>query len=118
MRMPPGVGVVVLFGLGLLAGLGLTLPLVVDQAVEAPVSPIGLLWMLLIAYVIFTLTLVVQGKQAGWGLAIGLASLSLPLTLILWQWAGLTGVLVGVALGGLLLVSLRSRRSRAWFSER
>jgi hypothetical protein len=117
-RMPPGVGLVVAFGIVLLAALGLTLPLVVDQAVEAPVSPIGLLWMLLIAYVIFTLTLVLQRKQAGWGLAVGLASLSVPLTLILWQWASVAGVLLGVGVIGLLFLSLRSQRSRGWFSER
>jgi len=117
-RMPPGVGLVMAFGLLLLAALGLTLPLVVAQAVDAPVSPIGLLWMLLIAYVIFTLTLVLQRKQAGFGLAVGLASLSVPLTLILWQWASVLGVLIGLFVGGLLFVSLRSRRSRAWFSER
>lgn len=116
--MPVGVGVVVVFGLVLLAGLGLTLPIVVSQAVEAPVSPVGLMWMLLMAYVVFTLTLVLQRKQAGWGLSVGLASLSVPLTLILWQWAGLPGVLVGVAAVVILFLALRSQRSRAWFVER
>lgn len=117
-RMPLSVGVVIGFGLLLLAGLGLTLPLVVEQAVEAPVSPIGLLWMLLIAYLIFTLTLVVQRKRAGWGMSVGMASLSLPLTLIAWQAAGVLGALAGVAVGVVLFLSLRSRRARAWFSER
>lgn len=116
--MPLSVGVVIGFGLLLLAGLGLTLPLVVEQAVEAPVSPIGLLWMLLIAYLIFTLTLVVQRKRAGWGMSVGMASLSLPLTLIAWQAAGVLGALAGVAVGVVLFLSLRSRRARAWFSER
>lgn len=116
--MPAGVVAVTAFGLLLLGGLGLTLPLVVDQAVEAPVSPIGLLWMLLIAYVVFTLTLILQRKQAGWGLSVGLASLALPLTLILWVWAGAPGVLAGVVVGTILFVALRSPRSREWFSQR
>jgi hypothetical protein len=117
-RMPPSVGVVLAFGLLLLAGLALTLPLIVEQAVDAPVSPIGLLWMLLIAYLIFTLTLVLQRKQAGWLLSLGMATLSLPLTLIAWQAAGALGALAGIAIGLVLFVSLRNRRARAWFSER
>jgi hypothetical protein len=115
--MPAGVAVVVAFGLLLLAGLGLTLPLVISQAIDAPVSPIGIVWMLLIAYLVFTLTLVLQRKQAAWGLAIGMASLVVPLTLILWQWASAIGALAGVVIGALLFFSLRNRRSRRWFSE-
>jgi hypothetical protein len=116
-RMPRGVAVVVAFGLVLLGALGLTLPLVISQAIDAPVSPVGIVWMLLIAYLVFTLTLVLQRKQAGWGLAIGMASLVVPLTLILWQWASAIGALAGVAIGAVLFLSLRNRRSRGWFSE-
>src|SRR6188472_2012778 len=93
--MPAGVKLVLLFGFVLLAGVGLTLPLIINTAVEAPVSPLGLLWMLLLAYLIFTLTLILQRKQAAWMLSLGLASLSLPLTLILFSWAGVIGLIVG-----------------------
>ena len=117
-RMPLQVGLLLAFGLLLLAGLALTLPLIVAQAVDAPISPIGLLWMLLIAYLIFTLTLVLQRKQAGWLFAVGMASLVVPLTLILWEWAGIAAALAGVAIGGVLLWSLRDPRARSWFSER
>jgi hypothetical protein len=116
--MPNGVRVVLVYGLGLLALLALTLPLVLEQAVEAPVSPLGLLWMLLLAYLVFTLTLILQRKQAAWGLAIGLATLSLPLIPILYLWAGLPGALIGVALSGAVFISLRSRAARGWFVER
>ena len=116
--MPLGVGVLLIFGLLLLAGLGLTLPLIVAQAIEAPISALGLLWMLLIAYLVFTITLVLQRKQAAWMLAVGMATLALPLTLILWQWAGVVGALFGSAIGALLFVSLRGRRVRGWFVER
>ncbi len=115
--MPNGVRIVLAWGFVLLAGVGLTLPLVIDQAVEAPVSPLGLLWMLLLAYLIFTLTLMLQRKQAAWLLALGLASLSLPLTLIMFSWAGVIGALVGIAIAVLLFLGLRGPRARAWFSE-
>jgi hypothetical protein len=115
--MPGGVRVVLLFGFVLLAGIGLTLPLVINEAVEAPVSPLGLLWMLLLAYLVFTLTLILQRKQAGWLLSLGLASLSVPVALILYSWAGAVGALVGVALIALLFLALRGERARTWFSE-
>src|SRR6187402_480748 len=115
--MPGGVKLIVGFGFILLAGVGLTLPLVIDQAVEAPVSPIGLLWMLLLAYLVFTLTLMLQRKQAAWMLALGLASLSLPLTLILFSWAGVIGALVGIGIAVMLFLGLRGPGARAWFSE-
>ena len=115
--MPNGVRVVLAFGFVLLAGIGLTLPLVINQAVEAPVSPLGLLWMLLLAYLVFTLTLILQRKQAGWLLSLGLASLSVPVTLILFSWGGVIGALGGLLLIGILFLALRSDRARAWFSE-
>jgi hypothetical protein len=115
--MPNGVRIVLLFGFVLLAGVGLTLPLVVNQAIEAPVSAVGLLWMLLLAYLVFTLTLILQRKQAAWMLSLGLASLSVPLALVLYFWAGFLGALMGVALSGLLFWSLRGKGARAWFNE-
>lgn len=115
--MPTGVRVIFAFGFVLLAGIGLTLPLVINQAIEAPVSPVGLLWMLLLAYLVFTLTLILQRKQAAWMLSLGLASLSVPLALVMYFWAGFPGVLMGVALAAVLFWSLRGERVRAWFNE-
>jgi hypothetical protein len=115
--MPGGVKLIAGFGFILLAGVGLTLPLIVNQAVEAPVSPIGLLWMLLLAYLVFTLTLILQRKQAGWMLSVGLASLGVPIALILFFWAGVPGAIFGIGLVGMLFTSLRGERVRAWFSE-
>jgi len=116
-QMPNGVRLLLAFGFVLLAFVGLTLPLVIDLAVEAPVSPLGLLWMLLLAYLVFTLTLILQRKQAAWLLSIGLASLSVPLAVILYSWAGPLGLLAGGALAVVLFLALRGRRARAWFSE-
>lgn len=116
-QMPNGVRVVLAYGFLLLGLVALTLPLVVEQAVEAPVSPLGLLWMLLLAYLIFTLTLILQRKQAGWGFSIGLATLSLPLIAVLYGWAGVAGALLGLALAAMLFLSLRRSAVRQWFSE-
>ncbi len=115
--MPNGVKLVLAFGFILLAGVGLTLPLIINQAVEAPVSPIGLLWMLLLAYLIFTLTLILQRKQAAWMLSLGLCSLAVPIALIMFFWAGVPGAIFGIGLTGLLFTSLRGERVRSWFSE-
>jgi hypothetical protein len=115
--MPSGVRLVLLFGFVLLAGVGLTLPLIINTAVEAPVSPLGLLWMLLLAYLIFTLTLILQRKQAAWMLSLGLVSLTVPIAIILSLWAGVPGAVVGIGLVGMLFTSLRGERVRSWFSE-
>jgi hypothetical protein len=115
--MPTGVRLVLLFGFVLLAGVGLTLPLVVNQAIEAAVTPIGLLWMLLLAYLVFTLTLILQRKQVAWMLSLGLATLSVPLAIALWLWGGFVGALIGIVLALLLFWSLRAEPVRAWFNE-
>ena len=115
--MPAGVRIVLVFGFVLLAGLGLTLPLVISQAIEAPVSPLGLLYMLLLAYLVFTLTLILQRKEAAWMLSLGLVSLSVPLAVVLWLWGGLLPLLAGIVLAALLFWSLRGERVRGWFNE-
>ena len=115
--MPIGVRIFLVYAFALLALVGLTLPVIVNEAVEAPVSPVGLLWMLLLAYLIFTITLVLQRKQAAYALALGLASLTLPLILLLGQFAGIPGAAVALGLAVLLFISLRRPTSRAWFVE-
>ena len=67
----------------ILAGIGLSLRSVVDLAISTPVSLEGLVVMVLLAYTIFTTTLVLQRKQAARGLALGLASLTIPLVPLL-----------------------------------
>jgi hypothetical protein len=77
--MPGGIRLFLVYALAILAGIGLSLRFVVDQAIAAPVSLTGVVVMVLLAYTIFTTTLVLQRKQAGRGLALGLASLTIPL---------------------------------------
>jgi hypothetical protein len=117
-RMPPGVLVFLLYAFVVLAVLGLSMPLVISQAVEAPISFIGIVWMLLLAYLIFTMTLVLQRKQAAYGLAIGLATLCIPLApLLLLSPAGLIGAILALLVFALVVGSLRRPRTRTWFVE-
>ncbi|HEY5520441.1 MAG TPA: hypothetical protein VIK08_07265 [Candidatus Limnocylindrales bacterium] len=115
--MPAGVRIVLGWGFLLLSGVGLTLPLVINQAIESPISPLGMLWMLLLAYLVFSLTLILQRKQAAWMLSLGLASLAAPLAILLWFGAGFLGLVFGIAFAGLLFSSLRGEHVRAWFNE-
>lgn len=81
--MPGGIRLFLGYAALILVGIGLSLRFVVDEAIAAPVSPLGILVMVLLAYTIFTMTLVIQRKQAGFGLALGLASLTIPLVILL-----------------------------------
>jgi hypothetical protein len=116
-RMPFGIRIFLLYAFAILAGIGISLRFVIDQAIGAPVSGTGVVVMVLLAYTIFTTTLVLQRKEASRSLAIGLASLTLPLIPfllvngLLAQGVAVT-VLATVLLRGLLRPSVR-----AWLSE-
>ena len=77
--MPGGIRLFLVYAFVILGAIGISLRYVIDQAVGAPVSLPGIVVMVLLAYTIFTTTLVLQRKQAARGLALGLASLTLPL---------------------------------------
>ena len=116
-EMPGGIRLFLVYALGLLAAIGLSMRYVIDLAIGAPVSPTGVVVMVLLAYTIFTTTLVLQRKQASRGLALGLASLTLPLIAYL--------VLVGLvpqtifiaALAALLFRGLLRPEVRAYLNE-
>ncbi len=116
-HVPPGL----LFFLGyaflLLAGIGVSLRWVVDQAIDQPVSPIGIVWMCLLAYTIFTITLVLQRKQAARGFALGLASLTIPAGpfLLLGGFVGAALIVVAVAIA--LFFGLTRPAVRAYLTE-
>jgi hypothetical protein len=117
-QMPPGVLLFLAYSFVVLSILGLTMPVVIDQAVQTPVTFIGLVWMGLLAYLIFTMTLVLQRKQAAYGLSMGLTTLLLPLAAIVLFGAG--GVILSVVLllaFGTIVWALRRPRSREWFCE-
>jgi hypothetical protein len=81
--MPSGIRLFLLYALLILVAIGLSLRFVVDQAIAAPVSLVGVIVMVLLAYTIFTTTLVLQRKQAARSLALGLASLVIPAVILL-----------------------------------
>ena len=62
--MPGGIRLFLAYAFLILAGIGLSLRFVIDQAISAPVSLPGVVVMVLLAYTIFTTTLVIQRKQA------------------------------------------------------
>ena len=116
-EMPGGIRLFLVYALLLLAGIGLSLRFVVDQAIAAPVSPTGVVVMVLLAYTIFTITLVLQRKQAARGLALGLASLTIPLIpLLAISQLGVEAIFVG-ALAGLLFRGLLKPEVRTYLSE-
>jgi len=115
--MPGGIRLFLVYALVILAGIGISLRFVIDMAIGAPVSGPGVVVMVLLAYTIFTTTLVIQRKQAGRGLALGLASLTLPLAVYLLL-AGLLpqAIFIG-ALAALLFRGLLRPEVRDWLNE-
>ena len=120
--MPSGIRIFLVYGFIILGVIGLSLRFVVDQAISAPVSPIGVVVMVLLAYTIFTLTLVLQRKEAARGLALGLASLTLPAIPLAWLSFVHTGpriaaTLFVLALAILLFRGLLAPEVRAYLDE-
>ena len=115
--MPTGVRLFLAYGLVLLALIGLALPGVVGLATGVPITGPGVVLMLLLAYTVFTLTLVLQRKRAAWWLALGLSSLTVPLVLFfLLAEAPLEALVLGGLTAGLFL-GLRSAAARRWFDQ-
>ena len=114
---PPGVLFFLSYGFLILAAIGVSLRTVVDAAIDTPVSFPGLVVMILLAYTIFTITLVLQRKEAARGLAVGLSTLTIPLTLFLLVSPAPLVALAPGMLGLLLWIGLRRPASRGWFSE-
>ena len=115
--MPGGLRLFLVYALTILALIGLSLRYVVDQAINAPVSLTGVVVMVLLAYTIFTTTLVIQRKQAARGLALGLASLTLPLTVYLLAAGLIPQMLFFAALSALLFRGLLRDEVRAYLNE-
>ena len=116
-EMPGGIRLFLIYAFGILFLIGSALRFIVDQAITAPVSLPGLVAMILLAYTIFTTTLVIQRKQAAWRLAIGLASLLIPLVpLLLFSRLPIEAVFVAV-LAVLLFRGLLRPEARAYLSE-
>jgi hypothetical protein len=115
--MPGGIRLFLAYALALLTGIGLSLRWVIDQAISAPVSFPGLVVMVLLAYTIFTITLVLQRKEASRGLALGLSSLTLPAIPLAVIWAQPVAAVFLAALAGLLFRGLRRSVVGEWLNE-
>jgi len=115
--MPWGVALFLVYALLILAGIGLTLQVVMDQATDMSISFPGVVDMVLLAYTIFTVTLVLQRKIASRGLAIGLSSLILPLIAFFALAGAPIQAVFLAALAALLFRGLRSPSAVAWLNE-
>jgi len=115
--MPGGIRLFLLYALLILAGIGLSLRSVVDLAISTPISFEGLVVMVLLAYTIFTTTLVLQRKQAARTLALGLASLTIPLVPLLALSQLVVEAIFVASLGVLLFRGLLRPEVRAYLSE-
>jgi hypothetical protein len=118
-EMPPGVLIFLGYAFLVLAFLGLTMPIVIEEAVVAPISFVGVVWMAALAYLIFTMTLVLQRKQAAFNLAMGLISLLVPLGIVslFSPQGGTLGAILALSVCAFLFFLLRRPTSRAWFVE-
>ncbi len=115
--MPPGIRIFLGYAFLILGGIGLSLRWVVDQAISVPISPIGVVAMVLLAYTIFTTTLVIQRKEASRTLALGLATLTVPaIPLLLLAAQPLFAIFVAV-LAALLFFGLTRPEVRTWLNE-
>jgi hypothetical protein len=119
-RLPWGIGLFLAYAFLILAGAALALGPVVERAVLIPITFEGIVLMALLAYTIFTITLVLQRKEAARNLAIGLATLTvpaIPLALLMGGRLGIVGAIVIAVLALLLYRGLRSPAARAWLNQ-
>lgn len=116
-EIPAALWLFLIYAFVILTVIGVALPYVVSLAGTMPVSLPGVVVMALLAYTIFTITVILQRKQVGRGLALGLTTLILP-TLAFLALGGLPGpALVLGGLAALLVRGLLGARVRAYLSE-
>jgi hypothetical protein len=115
--MPWGVALFLVYAVLILAGIGLSLGFVVEQAVNVPLTPLGLVVMALLAYTIFTVTVVLQRKAASRNLALGLATLALPAVPLALIWGQLIVAIFVAVVAALLFRGLRAPAAMAWLDQ-
>jgi len=117
-RIPPaGLLLFLAYAFLVLGAIGLSLRWVTDQAIGAPVSLPGIVVMVLLAYTIFTITMVLQRKQAARGLARGLATLTIPAVPLLLLGPVPAVAVLPAALAVLLFLGLGRPSVKDWLSE-
>jgi hypothetical protein len=115
--MPGGVRIFLGYAFLVLGLIGLSLRWVVDQAISAPVSLPGVVVMILLAYTIFTTTLVLQRKEVSRGLALGLSTLTLPAIPLMLLAGQPVAALILVLLAVLLFFGLTRPEVRTWLDQ-
>jgi len=116
-EMPGGVRIFLGYAFLVLGLIGLSLRWVVDQAISAPVSLPGVVVMILLAYTIFTTTLVLQRKEASRGLALGLSTLTIPAIPLLLLAGQPIAALIVALLAMLLFFGLTRPDVRTWLDQ-
>ncbi len=122
--MPTGIRLFLVYALLILAAIGIAMPRIIDDMGNsaAPISIPGLVAMALLAYTIFTVTLVLQRKEAGYNLALVLSSLTVPAIPLAWlSLAGLATrvpiTVIVTILAFLLFAGLTRPSVRGYLSE-
>lgn len=115
--MPWGVALFLVFAFLLLAGVGLALGPVVEQAVLVPITLTGVVLMALLAYTIFTITLVLQRKAAARNLALGMVTLAVPAVPLAVLANEVIGAALIVVLALVLVRGLRAPSAAAWLDQ-
>lgn len=117
MKMPGGVRIFLGYAFLVLGLIGLSLRWVIDQAISAPISLPGIVAMILLAYTIFTTTLVLQRKQASRTLALGLSTLTIPAIPLGLLAAQPLLALIMAVLAALLFFGLTRPEVKDWLNE-
>lgn len=115
--MPWGIALFLLVALLVLAGVGLALGPVVDQAILVPITLTGAVLMALLAYTIFTITLVIQRKAAARPLALGFTTLAVPAIPLALLAGQVIGALAIAAVAAVMIVGLRTPAATAWLDQ-
>lgn len=115
--MPGGIRIFLGYAFLVLGIIGLSLRWVIDQAISAPISLPGIVVMILLAYTIFTTTLVLQRKQAARNLALGLSTLTIPAIPLGLLAAQPLLALIMAVLAALLFFGLTRPEVRDWLNE-
>ena len=115
--MPWGIGLFLVYAFLILAGAALALGPVVERAILIPITFEGIVLMALLAYTIFTITLVLPRKTAARGLTLGLVSLTVPAIPLAVLFGQLILAVFVAALGLLLYRGLRAPRALAWLNQ-
>ncbi|MBI2781961.1 MAG: hypothetical protein HYX55_09230 [Chloroflexi bacterium] len=115
--MPWGIALFLVYAFLILAGVGLALGPVVEQAIQVPITFTGVVLMALLAYTIFTTTLVLQRKAAARNLALGLLSLAIPAVPLAVLINQLVAAVLVVVVAMVLFRGLRTPAAVAWLDQ-